>query len=217
MQKRLLAAIAAVPVALALAGTATASAHSTATASAQSTTNTAHRVAFKSANLLPVVGNHVDGSGRAHVLLNGNTATVTVQVKGLILGPHAMHIHFKGEGECPDAADLTYHNGHLAMSTTDGLDDYGPIGTSLTTRGDTSPASALAIDRFPQTGTFFYVRQIKLTDDVAAAVRNDNAVIVVHGIDYNHNFKYDNVLGASELDPSLPMEATAPAICGPLK
>lgn len=39
------------------------------------------------------------------------------------------------------------------MSTTDGLDDYGPIGTSLTTRGDTSPASALAIKRFPQVGT----------------------------------------------------------------
>lgn len=207
MHKKLLAAIVVVPSVLAMAGTAT--------ASAQSTANTAHST-VRSANLLPVVGNHVDGSGSAHVSLNGDMATVRVNVKGLILAPHAMHIHVKGEGECPDRADLSNHNGHLAMSTTDGLDDYGPIGTSLTTRGDTSPASALAINRFPQTGTFFYTRQIQLTDDVAAAVRAGNAVIVVHGIDYNHNDQYDNVLGASELDPSLPMEATAPALCGPL-
>lgn len=48
------------------------------------------------------------------------------------------------------------------------------------------------------------------------AVRHDNAVIVVHGIDYNHNKKYDNVLGVSDLTPTLPMEATAPGICGAL-
>ena len=39
---------------------------------------------------------------------------------------------------------------------------------------------------------------------------------MVHGIDYNHNGRYDGVLGASELDPSLPQEATAPALCGAL-
>ena len=41
-------------------------------------------------------------------------------------------------------------------------------------------------------------------------------MIVVHGIDYNHNGIYDNVLDRSELNPSLPGEATAPALCGPL-
>jgi hypothetical protein len=41
-------------------------------------------------------------------------------------------------------------------------------------------------------------------------------VVVVHGIDYNGNGKYDAVLGQSELDPKLPQEATAPALCGPL-
>ncbi len=166
--------------------------------------------------LTPVPTNHVDASGTASVRLDGDTAWVTVKVKGLIMAPHAMHIHYKGEGECPQADDATKHNGHLAMSTTDGLDDYGPIGTSLTTRGDTSPASALAITRFPQVGTYTYTRSINLTHDVAMAVRHNNAVIVVHGIDYNHNKKYDNVLGVSDLTSTLPMEATAPAICGAL-
>jgi hypothetical protein len=41
-------------------------------------------------------------------------------------------------------------------------------------------------------------------------------VIVVHGIDYNHNGIYDDVLDRSELNSSLPGEATAPALCGPL-
>ncbi|MFJ8623679.1 hypothetical protein ACIRD3_12655 [Kitasatospora sp. NPDC093550] len=127
-----------------------------------------------------------------------------------------MHIHIKGNGECPETDDATLHYGHRAISTTDGLADYGPIGTSLTTRGDTSPASALAVDRFPSTGTFHYSRTIQLTSDVAQQVRADNAVVVIHGIDYNHNGKYDNVLGPSELNPALPQEATAPALCGPL-
>ena len=41
-------------------------------------------------------------------------------------------------------------------------------------------------------------------------------MIVVHGIDYNHNGIYDNVLDRSELNQNLPGEATAPALCGPL-
>ncbi|MFJ7244391.1 hypothetical protein ACIQWA_07040 [Kitasatospora sp. NPDC098652] len=177
-----------------------------------------HRSQFSLAVLLPVPGNHVDGSGRATVVLNSDdTARITVDARGLLDGaPHAMHIHIKGNGECPDANAATLHNGHLAISTTDGLSAYGPIGTSLTTSGDTSPASALAVDRFPATGTFHYSRTIQLTNDVAQQVRADNAVVVVHGIDYNHNGRYDSVLGPSELNPALPQEATAPALCGPL-
>jgi hypothetical protein len=170
-----------------------------------------------SSELTPVPTNRVDGMGDAKIELDGNTARVSVDVHGLLnSAPHAMHIHVKGEGECPQADDASQHNGHLSMSTTDGLDDYGPIGTSLTTRGDTSPASALAVTRFPSTGTFHYTRTIQVTDEVADAIRHDNAVVVVHGIDYNGNGKYDAVLGASDLDPSLPQEATDPAVCGPL-
>jgi hypothetical protein len=171
-----------------------------------------------SSKLRPVPTNKVDGSGNAKIELDGNTAKVTVRVKGLLDdSPHAMHIHVKGNGECPNADDATKHNGRRSISTTDGLEDYGPIGTSLTTRGDTSPASALAVDRFPSTADFTYQRTIKVTDRVAKEIRRDNAVVVVHGIDYNGNGKYDAVLGQSELDPKLPQEATAPALCGPLQ
>ncbi|WP_030273899.1 hypothetical protein [Streptomyces sp. NRRL B-24484] len=175
------------------------------------------RNTFTMALLLPVANNRVHGIGNATVNLHGTEARITVHVRGLLNhAPHAMHIHVKGSGECPTAADSTLHNGRLATSTADGLPAYGPIGTSLTTSGDTSPASALAVDRFPSTGTFTYSRTIHVTADVAQQVRRDNAVVVVHGIDYNKNGRYDDVLGASELNPALPQEATAPALCGPL-
>jgi hypothetical protein len=48
------------------------------------------------------------------------------------------------------------------------------------------------------------------------AIKADKAVIIVHGIDYNGNGIYDNVLDRSELKRSLPGEATAPALCGTL-
>jgi hypothetical protein len=39
--------------------------------------------------------------------------------------------------------------------------------------------------------------------------------VVQHGIDANHNDVYDfQSLGKSDLDPSLPQEATIPANCG---
>ncbi|MGW2835421.1 hypothetical protein [Streptomyces sp. NPDC001286] len=169
------------------------------------------------ATLDPVATNMVDGSGMATVTLHGNRATVSVTANRLLdSSPHAQHIHVKGSGECPKADAAHNHNGHKAISTTDGLPAYGKIGTSLTTKGDTSPKSALAVDRFPGTGSYHYTRTITVSPEVAQQIRANNAVIVVHGIDYNHNGKYDNVLGASELNPKLPQEATAPAICGAL-
>jgi hypothetical protein len=49
---------------------------------------------------------------------------------------------------------------------------------------------------------------------VVANLARGTAVLVVRGIDYNTSGAYDDVLGASELDPSLPAEATDPALCG---
>jgi hypothetical protein len=49
---------------------------------------------------------------------------------------------------------------------------------------------------------------------VVAALQGGTAVLVVHGVDYNNSGDYDGALGASELDPSRPAEATAPALCG---
>ena len=172
------------------------------------------------ATLAPVPTNHVHGSGSAMVAFTGPT-TVRVTVDASMLldsSPHAQHIHFGAEArhECPTAAVAKLHNGHRSITTSDGAPAYGPITTSLTTHGDTSPKSGLAINRFPATGSYHYTRTISVDAATATAIKDGEAVIVVHGIDYNGNGKYDNVLGASDLDPKLPAEATDPALCGVL-
>ncbi|WP_326682078.1 hypothetical protein [Streptomyces sp. NBC_01237] len=171
-----------------------------------------------STTLNPVPTNNVTGSGTARIHLEGNKATVTVDVKGLLGGvPHAQHIHIDGQGRCPTAADAGVHNGKKSMSTSDGMKAYGMIGTSLTTTGDNTPTSALAVDRFPMGSAFHYERTQTVTDDVAKSIRANNAVIVVHGIDYDGSGKFTNVLGVSELDPKLPQVATSPALCGVMR
>ena len=51
---------------------------------------------------------------------------------------------------------------------------------------------------------------------VAADIRRNNAVVVVHGIDYDGSGIYSGVLERSELNKSVPATATAPALCGAL-
>ncbi|MEU2119954.1 hypothetical protein ABZ567_30950 [Streptomyces sp. NPDC016459] len=171
------------------------------------------------ATLSPVPTNKVTGSGTATVHLKGHEATVTIKTQGLLAGaPHAQHFHIGAKGQCPPASAATKHNGLLSMNTTDGLPFYGKIGASLTTTGDTGAShSALAVDRFPKGSSYTYHRTITVDEETAKSLRSNNAVVVVHGIDYNGNGKYDNVLGASDLDATLPSEATNPALCGPLK
>lgn len=171
------------------------------------------------AALAPVPTSKVTGSGTAMVHLKGNQATVTIKTQGLLAdAPHAQHFHIGAKGQCPPASAAKQHNGQLSLNTTDGLPFYGKIGASLTTTGDTgADHSALAVDRFPKGASYTYHRTITVNDETAKSLRAENAVVVVHGIDFNGNGKYDNVLGASDLDPSLPSEATNPALCGPLK
>lgn len=209
------AVVAALVLPLALTTTsATSATHADGTRSAHK----AERTARVGGVLSPVPTNRVTGAGYGSLTLRGNQARVNVSVAGLLdRAPHAMHIHVDGAGVCPTAKDAKPHNGRLSLNVADGMASYGMIGTSLTTRGDTSPASALATDRFPQRGTFHYSRSIRLSDNAVANVRSGKAVIVVHGIDYNRNGAYDGVLGASELDPKLPAEATNPALCGALR
>jgi serine/threonine protein kinase len=166
----------------------------------------------------PVPTNHVTGSGTATLRLHGTTVTVSVVTTGLLNGSaHAMHIHAGGQGICPPASAARLHNGHLSISTTDGLKFYGPPEVALTNSGDTSPKSILAFARYPSVGSIHYTRTIQnIPAGVVAAIRAGNAVIVVHGIDYNGNGIYDNVLDRSELNNALPGEATAPALCGPV-
>ncbi|MFD3682702.1 hypothetical protein [Streptomyces sp. NPDC058613] len=171
------------------------------------------------AALSPIPTSKVTGSGTAMVHLKGNQATVTIKTQGLLAdAPHAQHFHIGAKGQCPPASAAKKHNGQLSLNTTDGLPFYGKIGASLTTTGDTgADHSALAVDRFPKGASYTYHRTITVDDETAKSLRNENAVVVVHGIDFNGNGKYDDVLGASDLDPKLPSEATNPALCGPLK
>ena len=162
----------------------------------------------------PVPTNRVTGAGDIAMHLDGSTLTVTVAAHGLVDGKHAMHIHAGARGVCPPASAARRHNGHLAISTLDGAPFYGPPVTALTTKGDTSPKSILSFNRFLSGSAVRYTRKIELTDVVAANIRKNDAVVIVHGIDYDHDGAYGNVLDRSDLDRSLPGEITAPALCG---
>src|SRR5271154_4697365 len=168
----------------------------------------------------PVPTNRVVGSGQVSVRLVGDVATVTLATNDLdgdASLTHAMHIHAGGKGECPPASAARLHNGHLASDTNDGILYYGPPVQSLTTSGDTSLSSILVFRRYPSGGMIRYSRTITLPPKVAAQIRENNAVIVVHGIDYNGSGIYSGVLERSDLNSALPATATAPALCGPLK
>jgi hypothetical protein len=136
----------------------------------------------------PVPTNRVTGSGSASLSLKGDHATVTLDTNGLLNGdPHAMHIHAGGKGVCPPASAARDHNGHLSISTTNGIKFYGPPQVSLTTHGDTSTHSIVDFARYPTVGDIRYTRTVPVPPGVVAAIRSGNAVIVVHGIDYNGN------------------------------
>ena len=156
----------------------------------------------------PVPTNRVNATGRATVQLHGNVATVTVDTNGLLQAAHLMHIH-GGTGNCPPASAAVVYKGNRFIGASVGDKYYGPVVTSLTQTGDTSPASHLSSSLFPQVGDIRYQRTLTLGPGVAQQIRNGLAVIVVHGINYDGGKAYDSYLGPG-------VEATAPALCGPL-
>jgi hypothetical protein len=160
--------------------------------------------------------NHSHAQGHAVLQKDGRMLDTKIVTTGLAPGlPHAQHIHGMAQAisECPTLAADT--NGDGLINTAEGLPSYGPIQVSLTTRGDTSPASALAVNRFPtasSSGLLRYDRDFSVSRKVARNL--GKFAIVQHGVDLNHNGRYDFSAGPSELDPSLPQEATIPANCG---
>jgi hypothetical protein len=170
---------------------------------------------FFKAHLKPL--NYSGSYGIALLKKEDTKLTTKIYSKGLAPKlPHAQHIHGwkQAVSECPTlAAD---ENGDRLVNTAEGLPSYGPILKSLTTRGDTSPDSALAVDRFPvanKYGSLYYKRTFNVAPKVANKL--GKFAIVQHGVDLNHNGRYDfRSAGRSELDPSLPQEATLPANCG---
>ena len=187
---------------------------------AESTTPASARPVDLTAHLHAL--NNSGANGRADVVVRGRRAHVHIDAARLAKGlPHAQHLHFGKEArhECPSVFDDS-NNDHR-LNVAEGVPAYGPILKSLTKSGDTSPDSALAVDRFPTTpnGSEHYDRRINFSKAaVARAIRNGKGVIVIHGVDYNGNGKYDfEGAGTSEIDPGLPAEATDPALCGVLR
>lgn len=164
--------------------------------------------------------NHATGSGSLMLQLNGSSATITEDVRGLAATfsgaayPHVQHIHINGQGMCP--ATSADKNGDGVISTTEGGPAYGAIGTTLSVSGDTSPAAGTDIKIAPSGAGFHYSRTITLDAATVASIKNGKAVIVVHGLD-------PATLGTtaqgekSDLVPALPLAATSPALCGSLE
>lgn len=163
--------------------------------------------------------NHSGGSGSVTINLNGDQGTITEHWSGLAAKfnggafPHVQHIHIGAKGQCPTSSDDA--NGDGVVSTPEAAGEYGGIGTTLSVSGDTSPAAGTNIKIAPGGSSTNYHRTITLDSRTVAALKNDTAVVVVHGLDPSTLSK--KAQGEkSPLVPSLPLAATAPALCGPL-
>ncbi len=161
----------------------------------------------------------LNGSGAkgiARLSLEGNELTTKINSRGFSANlPHAQHIHGEeqAENECPPAT-ADGPDADSLVSTVEGLPFYGPIRVSFTTEGDTSPASGLALDRFPVAnpgGSFSYKRTSEIPSEVAANLGELH--IVQHGVDLNGNGVYDGENSAL----GVPLEAELPATCGVIK
>lgn len=171
---------------------------------------------FYKATLNPL--NNSGAHGVAIVEVEGNQATIMTQTQGLSVGlPHAQHLHFGAAGTCPDPSADKNKDG--LISVAEAAPNYGAIRASLTTSGDYSAASALAVERFPvggANGVTTYSRTITLPEGINAD-NLGNGVIVQHGIStlFGDPTKYDGSTPSS-IAPNLPIEATIPADCGTL-
>jgi hypothetical protein len=150
---------------------------------------------------------------------------VSVRARGLLPGPHAQHVHGAvgaGHFACASLNDDTDGDGWLTNEEATG--EYGNVFLALTTRGDTSSGSGLAMDRMPVAdpqGRLSYDRTIPAAMLPPGLVESlSHLHVVLHGIDANDNGKYDmEALGESSFASSLgvqgvPEEATNPAACG---
>lgn len=158
--------------------------------------------------------NDSGGSGTAWAKVDGNEVWIKVEVSGLLDGsPHAQHIHIGGSNTCPDPSmEGTGVDG--AIRVTDAIDSYGEVKVSLTGNdAETGPEAALDVANFPAEGSYTYERTVTVPDDVAASLAAGDGQVVIHGVDHNGSGAYDGEQ-MSDLDDSLPSEATDPALCG---
>lgn len=159
------------------------------------------------------------GSGSFTMTVDGNQATVNESFSGLAEQfdgapyPHVQHIHIGAQGNCPTTSADKSNDG--VISTTEGQPAYGSIGTTLGTKGDTSPAAGTDLKIAPAGGSTDYQRTFTLDSKTMSALESGTGVIVVHGLDPATLSK--KAQGEkSDLVPSLPLAATSPALCGAL-
>ena len=159
-------------------------------------------------------------SGSVMIELNGDQATVTQKVSGLADKfmnapyPHGQHIPISATAQCPTTADDTDKDG--IITTTEGGPAYAPIGTTLSTSGDTSPAAGTTLTVAPSGASYTYNRTFALDAKTLASLKAGTAVVVVHGLDPAKT-PAATQSKPSDLVPSLPLAATSPALCGTLK
>jgi hypothetical protein len=172
------------------------------------------------ANLQPVpLNGQTSATGHLMLTLNGNTATISEQVSGLAPTfmnapfPHVQHIHINAQGMCPTASADANHDG--VISTPEAQPDYGPIGTTLSVTGGTTPADGTNVKIAPSGASYTYNRTITLDQATMSSITSGKAVIVVHGLNPATAPKAATT-EKSPLVPSLPLAATAPALCGTL-
>ena len=158
-------------------------------------------------------------AGTITVDVTGNKAHAVLKVSGLpetfmnAPYPHVQHIHGGAKGVCPAPAADTSGDG--VISTTEGAPSYGAIGTTLSTSGDTSPAAGLDLTLAGMGGSYTIDRTFDLSPETKAALDAGTAVVVVHGLD-PATLTAAAQAAKSDLEPSLPLAATSPALCGTL-
>jgi hypothetical protein len=171
--------------------------------------------------------NHSGVSGTATLTTTADGGLqVVIHARGQVPGvPHAQHIHGAmggGHFMCPSmAADK---DGDGLLTNEEAAGEYGNVFLALTTTGDTSPKSGLATDRMPVAdadGRIEYSRTFTPDELPPGLLKHlSEAHVVTHGIDVNHNGRYDLAgAGVSTFAqnlgvPGVPEEATDPSSCG---
>jgi hypothetical protein len=146
---------------------------------------------------------------------------VQVEASGLVPNlPHAQHLHGDETGTtdygCPGPERDSDGDGVVGLLESSPA--YGGVYVSLTTTGDASEDSGLALERMPVAdgeGNLRYDRTFapeELPAGTAQFIRNHH--VAHHGVDVNGNGEYDAGAGTSEIVPGLPVETEAPATCG---
>ncbi|WP_277454423.1 hypothetical protein [Janibacter sp. DB-40] len=166
-----------------------------------------------------VPGAAAEGSTRITSLPNGKVR-VQITADGLSPGlPHAMHLHGVDgpatDMACPGPEADADADGFV--SVPEGAPFYGGILASLTTSGDTTAASALALDRFAVADDDGHLEYSRTFRNDSALANADTVQAVVHGVDVNGSGTYDlDGAGEAPLAPGsgIPFEATMPVLCG---